>query len=136
MVSVRESNGARVRPLPMNTVAMLKLASQSLGMGPKEATVYAERLYLKGYISYPRTETTAYPEHYNLLFVPSKTLSLAPPWSSSAPIPAGERTSMRSSPGDCAFRGEESMRAIIPRSRRWVRWIRTCFLAENRRCMT
>ena len=68
VASIRETNGARTRPLPMNTVEMLKLASRVLGMGPKEATVYAERLYLKGYISYPRTETTSYPEHYNLLY--------------------------------------------------------------------
>ena len=75
VLSVRESNGARVRPLPMNTVTMLKLASRSLGLGPKEATVYAERLYLKGYISYPRTETSAYPEHYDLLFVANTLLT-------------------------------------------------------------
>ena len=47
--------------------APLKLASKVLGMGPKECTVYAERLYLKGYISYPRTESSAYPEHYDIL---------------------------------------------------------------------
>ena len=38
-------------------------------MGPKETMVFAERLYLKGYISYPRTESTSYPVHYNLLWV-------------------------------------------------------------------
>ena len=48
---------------------MLKLASKALGMGPKECTVFAERLYLKGYISYPRTESSAYPQHYNLLYI-------------------------------------------------------------------
>lgn len=95
VLSVRESNGARVRPAPMNTVTMLKLASRSLGMGPKEATVYAERLYLKGYISYPRTETTAYPEHYDLLFVWNTRSTLAGRSSSIAPILAGETMSAR-----------------------------------------
>lgn len=67
VLSVKESAGHRTRPLPLNTVEMLKLASKVLGMGPKECTVYAERLYLKGYISYPRTESSAYPQHYNIL---------------------------------------------------------------------
>ena len=67
VTQVKQSSGARTRPVPLNTVEMLKAASRSLGMGPKECMVYAEGLYLKGYISYPRTESTAYPEHYNLL---------------------------------------------------------------------
>ena len=69
VISIKETNGARTRPLPLNTVEMLKIASRSLGMGPKETMVFAERLYLKGYISYPRTESTSYPVHYNLLWV-------------------------------------------------------------------
>ena len=64
---MKDTSGRRVRPQPLNTVDMLKIASQSLGMGPKECMVYAERLYLKGYISYPRTESTTYPQHYDLL---------------------------------------------------------------------
>ena len=67
VTQIKQSSGARTRPIPLNTVEMLKAASRSLGMGPKECMVYAERLYLKGYISYPRTESTAYPEHYTLL---------------------------------------------------------------------
>lgn len=68
VTGIKETAGCRKRPLPMNTVEMLKLASKVLGMGPKECTVYAERLYLKGYISYPRTESSAYPEHYDILW--------------------------------------------------------------------
>ena len=67
VTSIQASSSVRKRPLPLNTVEMLKLASKVLGMGPKECTVYAERLYLKGYISYPRTESSAYPEHYDIL---------------------------------------------------------------------
>lgn len=68
VLSVKETAGYRTRPLPLNTVEMLKQASKVLGMGPKECTVFAERLYLKGYISYPRTESSAYPQHYNILY--------------------------------------------------------------------
>jgi DNA topoisomerase III len=40
---------------------MLKAASSALGIGAHEAMRLAEALYLAGYLSYPRTESTAYP---------------------------------------------------------------------------
>ncbi len=57
---------ASQRPQGMNTVQMLKLASSSLGMGPHEAMKEAESLYLRGYLTYPRTETTTYPPGLDL----------------------------------------------------------------------
>jgi DNA topoisomerase III len=54
------------RPLPLNTVAMLKMASRELGIGPGDTMHYAEQLYLKGVLSYPRTETAKYPENLDL----------------------------------------------------------------------
>lgn len=75
VLSVKESTCYRARPLPLNTVQLLKLASKTLTMGPKECTVLAERLYLKGCISYPRTESTAYPKHYNILYHPMPLLT-------------------------------------------------------------
>jgi DNA topoisomerase III len=45
---------------------MLKVASRALGMGPHHAMQVAERLYLSGFISYPRTESTAYPKSFDL----------------------------------------------------------------------
>lgn len=50
-----------IKPPPaLNTVAYLKYASSKYGIPPPEAMDVAEKLYLKGLISYPRTETTAY----------------------------------------------------------------------------
>nr|XP_039318295.1 DNA topoisomerase 3-beta-1 isoform X3 [Saimiri boliviensis boliviensis] len=57
---------AKQRPLALNTVEMLRVASSSLGMGPQHTMQTTERLYTQGYISYPRTETTHCPENFDL----------------------------------------------------------------------
>lgn len=54
------------RPIPLNTVSMLKACSKALGIGPHAALQTAERLYLSGYLSYPRTESTAYPKSFDI----------------------------------------------------------------------
>ncbi|KAF5894549.1 DNA topoisomerase 3-beta-1, partial [Clarias magur] len=64
--SVSKKEKAKQRPLALNTVEMLRVASSALGMGPQHAMQVAERLYTQGYISYPRTETTHYPENFDL----------------------------------------------------------------------
>eukprot|EP00917_Polyrhabdina_sp_WS-2016_P019818 GHVP01042382.1.p1 GENE.GHVP01042382.1~~GHVP01042382.1.p1 ORF type:complete len:833 (+),score=121.93 GHVP01042382.1:640-3138(+) len=53
------------KPLPLNTVAMLKNASAKLGIGPQQAMQGAERLYLSGFITYPRTETSRYAPNFD-----------------------------------------------------------------------
>ncbi|MCI4392818.1 hypothetical protein PGIGA_G00150460 [Pangasianodon gigas] len=64
--SVSKKEKAKQRPLALNTVEMLRVASSALGMGPQHTMQVAERLYTQGYISYPRTETTHYPENFDL----------------------------------------------------------------------
>jgi DNA topoisomerase-3 len=65
-VDVKTSEVRRMRPQPLNTVELLKLASKHLGIGPHAAMRSAEHLYLSGLISYPRTESTAYPKSFDI----------------------------------------------------------------------
>ena len=48
------------RPNALNTVNMFKIASTELGISPNRTMHLAENLYMEGYITYPRTETTKY----------------------------------------------------------------------------
>lgn len=64
VVSMKHSEKKQRRPLPFNTVAFLKACSTSLGIGPGAAMHAAESLYLAGYLSYPRTESTAFPSSF------------------------------------------------------------------------
>ena len=65
--SVKKKIVRKGRPTPLNTVTMLKLASKNLGIGPYQCMQAAERLYLNGMLSYPRTESTAYPKSFDFL---------------------------------------------------------------------
>eukprot|EP00607_Mallomonas_marina_P006656 CAMPEP_0182435572 /NCGR_PEP_ID=MMETSP1167-20130531/76539_1 /TAXON_ID=2988 /ORGANISM="Mallomonas Sp, Strain CCMP3275" /LENGTH=790 /DNA_ID=CAMNT_0024626779 /DNA_START=237 /DNA_END=2606 /DNA_ORIENTATION=+ len=65
-VTVKQSEGTKPRPTPLNTVELLKIASKSLGIGPQSAMRAAEHLYLSGYLSYPRTESTSYPDSFDV----------------------------------------------------------------------
>lgn len=67
VVSVVSKEKSKPRPPALNTVELMRVASSGLGMGPHHAMQIAERLYTQGYISYPRTETTKYPENFDLV---------------------------------------------------------------------
>uniref|UniRef100_A0A7E4ZXZ2 DNA topoisomerase n=1 Tax=Panagrellus redivivus TaxID=6233 RepID=A0A7E4ZXZ2_PANRE len=62
VVNVERKHFAQNPPPALNTVGLLKLCSTQLGIGPKDAMQVAENLYTSGLISYPRTETTRYPD--------------------------------------------------------------------------
>ena len=48
------------KPLPLNTPRLASLASKELRVSSKKALDIAEKLYLEGLITYPRTETDRY----------------------------------------------------------------------------
>lgn len=65
VTSISEKEECKTRPSGLNTVNLLKVASSALGFGPQLAMQLAERLYTQGFISYPRTESTAYPASFD-----------------------------------------------------------------------
>ncbi|XP_065580177.1 DNA topoisomerase 3-beta-1-like isoform X2 [Artemia franciscana] len=67
VVSCSKKEKLKQRPLALNTVELMKVASSRLGMSPHHAMQIAEKLYSQGYISYPRTETTSYPDNFDLI---------------------------------------------------------------------
>lgn len=67
VISVVSKEKSKSRPVALNTVELMRVASSGLGMGPQHAMQIAEKLYIQGYISYPRTETTKYPENFDLM---------------------------------------------------------------------
>ncbi|KAG7995301.1 hypothetical protein I3843_01G102700 [Carya illinoinensis] len=65
VTEISEKQESKSRPSGLNTVNLLKVASSGLGFGPQMAMQLAERLYTQGFISYPRTESTAYPSSFD-----------------------------------------------------------------------
>ncbi|NXM23962.1 TOP3A topoisomerase, partial [Oxyruncus cristatus] len=66
VVEVASKPKSKWRPLPLDTVELEKLASRKLKINAKETMTIAEKLYTKGFISYPRTETNIFPKELNL----------------------------------------------------------------------
>ncbi|KAG9394971.1 DNA topoisomerase 3 beta [Carpediemonas membranifera] len=60
--SIKKASGKIGRPGALNTVGMMKLASTWLSMSSDYTMALAEQLYISGAISYPRTESTRYPD--------------------------------------------------------------------------
>ncbi|RNA12480.1 DNA topoisomerase 3-alpha isoform X1 [Brachionus plicatilis] len=54
------------RPVALDTIELEKSASRKLKISAKETMTIAEKLYTKGLISYPRTETNIFPKDFNL----------------------------------------------------------------------
>jgi len=66
VLSVTTKGKEKERPIALNTVELMRMASSGLGMGPHHAMQIAEKLYTQGYMSYPRTESTQYGENFDL----------------------------------------------------------------------
>jgi len=54
------------RPVPFDTTTFLREANHRLGISASEALGIAEQLYMKGLISYPRTDNQTYPPSLNI----------------------------------------------------------------------
>jgi DNA topoisomerase-3 len=52
-------------PSGLKTLTMLKMASLQLGLSPSDASNDAQKLYMHGLISYPRTKSTKYSENFD-----------------------------------------------------------------------
>ncbi|MDI1486933.1 MAG: DNA topoisomerase [Ramalina farinacea] len=57
VIKLQKKPTSKWRPLPLTTVELQKLGSMFLRMGSSRVMDIAEKLYQKGFISYPRTET-------------------------------------------------------------------------------
>eukprot|EP00467_Chlorarachnion_reptans_P000826 CAMPEP_0114491312 /NCGR_PEP_ID=MMETSP0109-20121206/2931_1 /TAXON_ID=29199 /ORGANISM="Chlorarachnion reptans, Strain CCCM449" /LENGTH=930 /DNA_ID=CAMNT_0001668033 /DNA_START=287 /DNA_END=3075 /DNA_ORIENTATION=- len=66
VVSVQGREVKKFRPLPLATVEFQKCASRYLRMESKKAMDIAEKLYQKGILSYPRTETNIFKKEFDL----------------------------------------------------------------------
>lgn len=62
VIKVTTKRKTKAKPFPMNTIDFQKLCSRKLRIGSSKAMEIAEKLYNKGFISYPRTETNSFPE--------------------------------------------------------------------------
>ncbi|CAH2001979.1 unnamed protein product [Acanthoscelides obtectus] len=65
--NVESREKSKWRPTPLDTVEMEKIVSRKLKINAKETMKIAEKLYMQGYISYPRTETNIFPKELNLV---------------------------------------------------------------------
>lgn len=66
VIEVTGVEKARWRPVPLSTIAMQKLATSKLRLPSHRVMEIAEKLYNKGFISYPRTETDSFTTNMNL----------------------------------------------------------------------
>lgn len=71
------------KPLPLTTVELQQSGSRLLGMPPKRVLDLAEKLYQKGFLSYPRTETDQYDKDFDFMSLIRKQTS-DPAWGAQA----------------------------------------------------
>lgn len=69
--SVTETENTEYPPIPFNTTTFL-MESNKLGLSASQAMKIAEDLYTAGYISYPRTDNTVYPQSLGLRHILEK----------------------------------------------------------------
>lgn len=63
---LRSKPTSKYRPLPLTTVELQKNCSRFFKLNAKQSLDAAEKLYQKGFLSYPRTETDTFPDKMDL----------------------------------------------------------------------
>lgn len=76
VVAFSRNEIAEAKPIPFNTTEFLREASRFTS--PHRAMAIAETLYMNGYISYPRTDNTVYPNTLNLVGITKSLANLFP----------------------------------------------------------
>lgn len=65
IVELKKQRTSKTRPTGLNTIELLKAASKRFGMGAQETMRCAESLYLSGFTTYPRTESTDFSPNFD-----------------------------------------------------------------------
>lgn len=66
VVDLRSKPTSKYRPLPLTTVELQKNCARFFKINAKQSLDAAEKLYQKGFLSYPRTETDTFPDKMDL----------------------------------------------------------------------
>lgn len=69
VIKVESKPTRKYRPLPLTTVEFQKLATKNLKLTSEQAMNIAEKLYQKGLISYPRTETDSFAKDFDFKYL-------------------------------------------------------------------
>ena len=69
VLDVKKQRTHKTRPTGINTVKLLKTMSQSFGFSAQDTLRIAEHLYLRGYTTYPRTESTDFSPNFDFVEV-------------------------------------------------------------------
>ncbi|EDO14660.1 hypothetical protein Kpol_340p7 [Vanderwaltozyma polyspora DSM 70294] len=76
VIDLKSKPTSKYRPLPLTTVELQKNCARFLRLNAKQSLDAAEKLYQKGFISYPRTETDIFPQTMNLKSLVEKQAQL------------------------------------------------------------
>jgi DNA topoisomerase I len=91
---VSSKRNLRRPPAPYNTTAFTTDASSRLGITPSRAMRLAEDLYMDGFISYPRTDNTVYPQSLNTRELVGSLVRI-PEFQAAAPLLDGDLKATR-----------------------------------------
>lgn len=85
LVSKETKPVTKYRPLPLTTVELQKNCARYFKLNAKQSLAAAEKLYQKGFISYPRTETDTFPRTMDLKTLIERQAQLDQPRSNRSP---------------------------------------------------